>query len=115
MTKCIQEIKPDLIFVDVLMTSPVGIDQNIKFVTIVSSNVCLVAPTDKIPPPRSGYPAELTEANQKLWQNFIDKTLKSDDYLKFLKESNNWLKEKNCPVNLDGKYYHATESPFLNM
>lgn len=37
-TKAIQEIKPDLVFVDELMTSPVGIDQGIKYVVLLSSN-----------------------------------------------------------------------------
>lgn len=51
----------------------------------------------------------------KLWEEFIEKTLKIDDYLLFLKETNDWMKETGCPVNIDGKYYCHTPSCYLNV
>ena len=41
-TKFIPEIKPHLIFIDDLMTSPLGIDQGIKYVNVLSCQPCLV-------------------------------------------------------------------------
>ena len=51
----------------------------------------------------------------RLWKDFIEKTLKNEDYLKFLKETNDWMKETNCPVNIDGKYYCNTPGRYLNV
>lgn len=134
-TRIIQEIKPDLVLVDNLMASPVGIDQGILSVQILSCGPALFG-DERLPPPRvgnnkptnndhitnrclpllkSGLPGDYTEENVKLWKNFIEKTLKNEDYLKFLKETNDWMKETKCPVNIDGRYYCNTPSCYLNV
>ena len=51
----------------------------------------------------------------KLWNEFIEKALKHEDYLKFMDEANRWLKETKSPVNLDGRYYAQAPSPYLNI
>ena len=51
----------------------------------------------------------------KLWEDFIEKALRHEDYLKFLDEANRWLKETNSPVNLDGRYYAHAPSPYLSV
>ena len=51
----------------------------------------------------------------KLWNDFIERALKHEDYLKFLDEVNRWLKETKSPVNLDGRYYAQAPSPYLSV
>lgn len=50
-TRIIQEIKPDLVLVDNLMASPLGIDQGIPFVLISSCGPALFG-DKRLPPPR---------------------------------------------------------------
>lgn len=64
---------------------------------------------------KSGLPGDYTEENVRLWKEFIEKAFKNEDYLRFLKETNEWMKETKCPVNIDGKYYCNTPSCYLNV
>ena len=64
---------------------------------------------------QSILPGDLTEENKQLWTKFIEKAISHEDYLKFMKEANDWLRETNSPVRLDGRYVAYTPSPYLNV
>ena len=64
---------------------------------------------------QSILPGDLTEENKKRWAEFIEKAISHDDYLKFMKEANDWLIETDSPVRLDGRYVAYTPSPYLNV
>lgn len=60
-------------------------------------------------------PGDYTPENVKLWEDFIEKALKHEDYLNFLNEVNQWLKDTKSPVNLDGRHYAQAPSPYLSV
>lgn len=109
----LDDIKPDLVFYDQLMTTPIGQDLGCPWGLIMSS-----APTYfghwQLPPPISGLPGNFTPENVTKWESFIDETYRGPHLRPLLNELNLWLKQRNCP-NLDGHYSFYTPSPFLNI
>lgn len=99
---------------DHIISTPIGVDLGIPHALLLSC-----APTylgyHKLPANQSGLPTEYTEENVKKWESFIDKTYRIGENKRLHDELNEWLKEKNCPANLDDWPGTLCPSPHFNI